>query len=148
MNTAPFWKTIPLEDMSPSQWESLCDGCGKCCLGMVDDPDDSKKLKHTSVACRLLDPHTCRCTSYVDRHKFVPDCVRLSPDKIGKLGWLPSTCAYRLLDEGKTLPDWHPLISGDPGSVHASGQSVRGRCISERHVSGNDYTAYIADWPA
>ncbi|MBT4890415.1 MAG: YcgN family cysteine cluster protein [Rhodospirillales bacterium] len=149
MSNQPFWKITPLEAMSPTQWESLCDGCGKCCLGMVDDPQKPDALKHTSVACRLLDPHECRCSSYEDRHRFVPDCVRLTPTKIKTLSWLPSTCAYRLLSEGKDLPSWHPLVTGNSESVHNAGMSVRGRTVSEREVqqNGGDFTAYIADWP-
>ncbi len=143
-----FWETTALEDMTSAQWESLCDGCGKCCLGMVDDPS-GKSLKHTNVACRLLDPDLCRCSNYQDRHRFVPDCVRLTPSKVRTLEWLPSTCAYRLLSEGQALPDWHPLITGDPESVHTAGMSVRGRHISERDVDlGKDMSAYIVDWPA
>lgn len=143
----PFWETVKLADMSPAQWESLCDGCGKCCLGKVDDPAGNG-LRHTAVACRLLDPDTCRCTSYEDRHRFVPDCVRITPRKLARLAWLPSTCAYRLLAEGKELPGWHPLVTDDPESVHAAGQSVRGRAISERDVDADDIAAHIADWPA
>jgi hypothetical protein len=144
MTKLSFWKTISLEQMNPAQWESLCDGCGKCCLGMVDDPQGGDDLKHTSVACRLLDPHTCRCASYEDRHRFVPDCVRLTPTKIKTLKWLPSTCAYRLLGEGKSLPDWHPLVSGNPETVHTAGISVRGRAISEKDVL--DLDERIVDW--
>lgn len=143
----PFWETTALSDMAPEQWESLCDGCGKCCLGKVDDPA-GVGLRHTVVACRLLDPDTCRCTSYDDRHRFVPDCVRITLQKLAKLAWLPSTCAYCLLAAGTTLPDWHPLVTGDPESVHAAGQSVRGRAVSERDVDVDDLASHIADWPA
>lgn len=144
---APFWETKTLAEMSTAEWESLCDGCGKCCLGMVDDPEGNG-LRHTAVACRLLDPHTCRCTSYEDRHRFVPDCVRITPRKIAKLPWLPSTCAYRRLDAGAPLPSWHPLITRDASSVHDAGQSVRGRMVSERDVDAADIVTHIADWPA
>jgi len=147
MPPRPFWEAKPLSEMTTVEWESLCDGCGKCCLGMVDDPN-GQGLRHTSVACRMLDPDTCRCSSYEDRHRFVPDCVRITPQKLPKLPWLPSTCAYRLLGEGAPLPAWHPLITRDPESVHAAGQSVRGRMISERDVDVADIPSHIADWPA
>ncbi len=117
--------------MSREEWESLCDGCGKCCLGKVDDPLTGR-LRQTDVACRLLDPDSCRCSSYAERKRFVPDCVVFTPAKVPALAWLPSTCAYRLVHEGKDLFPWHPLVSGDPGSVHRAGISVRGRMVSER----------------
>ncbi len=105
-------------------------------------------MRHTSVACRLLDPDTCRCSSYEDRHRFVPDCVRITPRKLTNLAWLPSTCAYWLLSKGAPLPAWHSLVTGDAESVHAAGQSVRGRMISERDVDMADIPSHIADWPA
>jgi len=127
----PFWQRKALADMSAAEWESLCDGCGKCCLLKLEDIDTSE-IAYTNVACRLLDLGTCRCSRYAERRRFVPDCVVLSPDNIGDLFWMPQTCAYRLLAEGKELPDWHPLVSGDPESVHRAGVSIRGRCITER----------------
>lgn len=146
-STIPFWVSKPLLEMTRDEWEGLCDGCGKCCLGKVDDPSGTS-LRQTSVACRLLDPDTCRCASYEDRHRFVPDCVRITPRKISRLAWLPSSCAYRLLSEGSPLPDWHPLVTGNPESVHEAGQSVRGRMVSERDVAPEDIRNYIADWLA
>ena len=140
----PFWETKTMQQMTPEEWESLCDGCGKCCLGMVDDPKGSGTLKHTSVACRLLDPHTCRCSSYADRHRFVPDCIRLTPGKIETLNWLPSSCAYKRIAHNQGLPDWHVLVCGDADRVHTTGNSVRGRVASERDVA--DYNAHIVDW--
>ncbi|MEQ8667111.1 MAG: YcgN family cysteine cluster protein [Rhodospirillales bacterium] len=140
---APFWRTKSLEQMSRAEWESLCDGCAKCCLGKVEEPD-TKRLVTTAVACRLLDIEACRCSSYADRHRFVPDCVRLDPRKARKLAWLPSTCAYRRLANGDDLPDWHPLVTGDPDSVHAAGQSVRGRALSERDAA--DPADHPAPW--
>lgn len=129
----PFWRHVRLQDMSPKQWESLCDGCGKCCLNKLEDIDTGE-LAYTNVACRLLDLGVCRCTRYEERSRLVPDCVVLTPDNIADLHWMPSTCAYRLLAEGRDLLDWHPLVSGDPDSVHRAGVSVRGRAISERHA--------------
>jgi uncharacterized cysteine cluster protein YcgN (CxxCxxCC family) len=126
----PFWREKKLNQMSQTEWESLCDGCGKCCLHKIREEDRS--LSFTNVACRLLDTHTCKCTNYARRKALVPDCVVLKPHSLKKLDWLPETCAYRLLRDGKDLPDWHPLISGDPDSVHKAGISTRDRCISER----------------
>jgi len=139
----PFWKTKPLEALSRDEWESLCDGCGKCCLGKVEDPTTGD-LVTTAVACRLLDIEACRCTSYPDRHRFVPDCVRLDARKVRKLSWLPESCAYRRLANGSDLPEWHPLVTGDPENVHRAGQSVRGRALSERDV--DDPAKHPADW--
>jgi uncharacterized protein len=139
-----FWETKSLNQMTPQEWESVCDGCGKCCLGKIGDPAGGVELKHTNVACRLLDPDTCRCSSYEDRHRFVPDCVRLTPEKIEKLGWLPVSCAYRRLACGQGLANWHPLVSGDRESVHTSGNSIRGRMVSERDVK--DFKDHIVDW--
>lgn len=127
----PFWRRKTLAQMTRAEWESLCDGCGKCCLGKVEDPSTGV-LRQTDVACRLLDPHTCRCSSYADRKRFVPDCVVLTPAKVPALAWLPASCAYRRIAEGKDLLPWHPLVAGDPESVHRAGISVRGRMVSER----------------
>jgi uncharacterized protein len=129
--TAPFWETVALDKMDRAQWESLCDGCGKCCIHKLED-DVTGEFFPTNVACRLLNRHSARCSDYSHRHAFVPDCVRLTPAKLATIDWLPSTCAYRLVDEGKQLPGWHHLITGDPESVHKAGMSVRGWTISER----------------
>ena len=125
-----FWKDKTLAQMSPAEWESLCDGCGKCCLHKIREA--SGELKLTTVACRLLDTQTCRCSNYLRRKALVPDCVVLTPTTVCEINWLPETCAYRLLAAGRELPVWHPLLTGDPASVHAAGISVRGRAISER----------------
>ena len=124
-----FWEK-PLDQLSRSEWESLCDGCGKCCLHKLEDADTGE-VHATSVACKLLDTHSARCTNYRGRRAFVPDCIRLTANNVARMGWLPKTCAYRLRAEGKPLFDWHPLISGDPESVHRAGVSVRGWTISE-----------------
>ncbi len=129
----PFWKRKGLAEMTQGEWESLCDGCAKCCLHKLEDIDTGE-LAFTNVACRLLDVGRCRCGDYERRATLESDCVVLSPRNIAKLAWMPSTCAYRLLAEGKPLPHWHPLVSGDPDSVHRAGISVRGRCISERQA--------------
>lgn len=131
MNRRPaFWRTKTLAQMTPNEWESLCDGCGQCCLHKIAQPRGP--ALNTSVACRLLDSETCRCKNYASRKKIVRDCVVLTPENVESLTWLPNTCAYRLVAVGDDLPDWHPLRSGDPESVHRAGISVRGRCISER----------------
>ncbi len=126
----PFWETKTLDAMTRAEWESLCDGCGKCCLHKLED-EDTGELLATNVACKLLDRRSGMCTDYKRRKIFVPECVRLTPALLRELDWLPSTCAYRLLEQGDPLPEWHPLISGDPESVHRAGQSVRGWTVSE-----------------
>jgi uncharacterized cysteine cluster protein YcgN (CxxCxxCC family) len=127
-----FWRTTPLSAMTAAQWESLCDGCGKCCLHKLRYPDGT--LKMTRVSCRLLDTHSCRCGNYPRRKALVPDCVMLTPQSLKTIDWLPETCAYRLVQAGEDLPSWHPLKSGDPESVHRAGISMRGRCVSERNA--------------
>ena len=122
----PFWKTKTLEEMSRAEWESLCDGCGKCCLSKLED-EDTGEIHWTSVGCRLFDAGTCRCHDYANRLSIVEDCVGLTPQNVATISWLPSTCAYRLLAHGEDLYWWHPLVSGDPETVHTAGISVRGR---------------------
>lgn len=140
-----FWETVPLQKMNPAEWEALCDGCGKCCLNKLEDADTGE-IAFTRVACRLLDDHTCRCGQYQRRKQFVPECVVLTPKNIGDIAyWMPSTCAYRLLHEGKPLYDWHPLVSGDPESVHAAGQSVRGWTVPEFEVAEEDWEEHIIE---
>ncbi len=125
-----FWETTPLDKLDRAQWESLCDGCGKCCVHKLED-EVTGELFPTNVACRLLDRRNARCTNYRQRHAFVPDCVRLTPAKLATIDWLPSSCAYRLVADGKLLPEWHHLVCGDPEAIHRAGQSVRGWTISE-----------------
>ena len=141
----PFWKSKRLDEMTPAEWESLCDGCARCCLIKLEDVDTGV-IHYTDVACRLLDLGTCRCTDYANRRRRVPDCVRLDPANVAAFAWMPSTCAYRLIAEGKDLFDWHPLVSGDPDSVHRAGISVRGRCVTENRV--RDPREHIVEWPA
>lgn len=135
--TRPFWETIPLERMNREQWESLCDGCGLCCLIRFEDVDSGEVIP-TRVHCRLLDAATCSCSNYPGRKREVPDCISLTPALIPRLGWMPKSCAYRRLHEGRGLADWHPLISGDPESVHRAGVSVRGQTISESELEHED----------
>lgn len=131
--------------MSSTEWEALCDGCGKCCLHKLEDMDTGD-IHYTDIACRLLDLGTCRCGKYAQRQRFVPDCVSLTAKSLSEISWLPSTCAYRLIAEGKDLAWWHPLVSGDPETVHQAGISVRGRCVPERKAG--DAEDHIVDWPA
>lgn len=144
-STLPFWKRKGLHEMSREEWESLCDGCAKCCLHKLEDADTGAILQ-TNVACRLLNHDTCRCTRYADRKRLVPDCVVLTPDNIGDLHWMPGTCAYRLVAEGRDLECWHPLVSGDPDTVHQAGVSVRGRAVDERKAG--ELTHHLVDWEA
>ena len=141
---APFWKTTPLDRMTAEQWESLCDGCGRCCLHKLRD-EDTDAVSHTNVACRLLDTESCRCTHYAIRQQRVPDCVSLTPADLATIDWLPPSCAYRLLAEGRDLRWWHPLVSGDPSTVVQSGASVRGRAVSERRAGPLEH--HVVDWP-
>jgi len=127
----PFWKSKELAEMTSEEWESLCDGCGLCCLHKLEDYDTGE-IAYTNVACRLLNLETCRCKKYTKRKKLVPDCVHLKPEQVESFKWLPTTCAYRLISEGKDLYDWHPLKSGSALSVHQAGISISGKAISER----------------
>jgi uncharacterized protein len=144
--TPPFWKTKTLEEMTAAEWESLCDGCGKCCLAKLED-EDTGDIFWTSVGCRLLDAGTCRCADYSNRLAQVPDCVKLTPEKVRTLSWLPSTCAYRLVAEGRDLFSWHHLRSGRRESVHEAGVSVRNRLTaSETELSDpDDYFSHMLD---
>jgi uncharacterized cysteine cluster protein YcgN (CxxCxxCC family) len=140
----PFWETKSLAEMTPSEWESLCDGCGLCCLVRFEDEETGEVIP-TRVHCRLFDTKTCRCSNYANRRMFVPECIKLTPGNIEDLQWMPPSCAYRRLHEGKTLPLWHPLITGDPESVHRAGVSVRGQTFSEAKLDDpEDALDYVA----
>lgn len=141
----PFWKSKSLSEMDSTQWESLCDGCGRCCLHKFEDADTGV-VYYTDVACRLLNAGTCRCRDYGQRASRVPECLVLKPDETEKFYWLPATCAYRRLADGRELPRWHPLISHDPETVHRAGVSVREKVVSEEHVHPNDIVRRIIDW--
>tara|TARA_A100001037_G_scaffold143548_1_gene129951 strand:- start:6590 stop:7030 length:441 start_codon:yes stop_codon:yes gene_type:complete len=140
----PFWEAKSLAEMTPGEWESLCDGCARCCLIKLED--DSGAVHHTSLSCDLLDRERCRCTRYPQRHELVEDCIRLSPDLAESLQWLPTSCAYRRVAEGRGLASWHPLVSGDLESVHDAGISVRGKTIPESWVHEEEQVAHIIDW--
>ena len=140
-----FWETIPLKKMTAPEWEALCDGCGKCCLNKLEF-EDTGEVAFTRIACRLLDGESCRCTNYEIRRQFVPDCVQLSPATLPKIAyWMPRTCAYRLLWEGKSLPSWHHLLTGSHDSIHEAGASVRGWTVPEFEVNEDDWEDHIID---
>lgn len=140
-----FWDRFSLKDLTQAEWEALCDGCGKCCLNKLED-DETQEVAFTRVACKLLDDETCRCVHYDTRHVFVPECVTLSAKSIKTNAyWMPRTCAYRLLAEGQPLPDWHPLLTGDPESVHEAGISVRGMTIPEFEVPEEEWEDYVIE---
>jgi hypothetical protein len=142
-----FWETVPLKKMTRREWEALCDGCGKCCLNKLED-EDTGEVALTRVACRLLDGDTCRCAQYDIRHQFVPDCIVLRPSNLDSHAyWMPKTCAYRLLWQGKPLYDWHPLISGTAQSVHDAGVSVRGLSVPEFEVPEEEWEDHIIEEP-
>ncbi len=126
-----FWKRKSLAEMTTGEWESLCDGCGMCCMLKVQD-EDSGDVFYTDVACRLFDIDTCRCTDYANRAKIVADCLVLTPDEKEAYEWLPDSCAYRRLANGQDLPGWHPLVTGRPESVHEAGISMQGKAVSEK----------------
>ncbi len=145
--TKRFWERKALKDMSEREWEALCDGCGKCCLNKLED-EDTGEVALTRVACRLFDDATCRCTQYDIRHQFVPECITLRPVNLDThLYWMPETCAYKLLWQGKPLYDWHPLISGTPDSVHAAGVSMQGQTVAEFEIAEEDWEDHIIEEP-
>lgn len=128
--------------MSQSEWESLCDGCGKCCNHKIQD-DETGEVYDTDVACKLLDTHTAQCVDYENRKSYVPDCIVLTAKIAPTLEWLPDTCSYKLVDKGYDLPHWHHLISKDRNTVHTTGNSVQDKLISENDVE--DYHAHIEE---
>lgn len=139
-----FWQTKTLEEMTPTEWESLCDGCGRCCL-LKFEVDDDPTVYTTAVACQLLDGDTCRCTDYENRFARVPGCLRMTIRTAREHHWLPSTCAYRIVAAGGDLPAWHPLVSGDPMSVHEAGISVRGWTVPEEAVDEEDLPLWVIE---
>lgn len=140
-----FWETKKLEELNTEEWELLCDGCAKCCLVRLEDKE-SGEVACTSLSCKLLDTQTCRCSNYDQRHEKVPECLVFTHKEVLAFRWLPSTCAYRLVAEGKPLPKWHPLISGSSETVHTHHISVRDKVISEEAVPESDVADYIIDW--
>jgi len=146
MSKEPFWKTKTLEEMNAEEWESLCDGCGKCCLNKLEDWDTGE-IYWTNIGCELLDCTTCRCKDYKNRFEKVPDCIQLTPENVRTIRWLPPTCAYRLIRDGDNLFDWHPLISGDSATVNKAGISIQGRAIEDNGIEPEDYENHLVEWP-
>ena len=141
-----FWEDKKLEEMSTEEWEALCDGCGRCCLLKLED-EDTGEIMNSDVRCQLLDGTTCRCTDYPNRKAKVPDCIKLDLSNVRTISWIPTTCAYRRLAEGRGLAWWHPLVSGDPQTVIDAGISVSGRTVAEGDVPDNKWEDHIAVWP-
>ena len=141
-----FWETKTLDEMNSAEWEALCDRCGRCCLVKLED-EDTGQILHTDIGCRLFDAGTCACADYSRRQSKVSDCIQLTPDTVRALRWLPGSCAYRIVAEGRPLADWHPLVSGSPDSVHEAGISVRNRIGgNETKVKVRDYVDHIVEW--
>ncbi len=139
----PFWETKTLEQMTPAEWESLCDGCGRCCLLKLVDEDGDDEVFLTRLSCRLLDLETCRCRDYSNRHKAVPDCITIDPEAVRSLSWMPKSCGYRRISESRGLAWWHPLISENPDTVHAAGISIQGWACSETNAAEEDFHRFI-----
>ena len=146
MDDVPFWRGKSLEELTEAEWEALCDGCGRCCLNKLLY-EDTGEIAWTDVACHLLDGESCRCGNYERRHELVPDCQALTAENVPKLTWLPPTCGYRLIAEGRDLYWWHPLVSGDPESVHEAGISVRGRTQKETPERLDYLEDFVVTWP-
>jgi hypothetical protein len=142
----PFWRRKTLGEMTSTEWESLCDGCARCCLNKLED-EDTGEIAWTDLACRLLDAGSCRCSDYDNRSTRVPDCLTLDVERVETLSWLPPTCGYRLVSEGLDLYWWHPLVSGSPETVHQAGISVRGRVKSEDGIPLAQWEDHIVTWP-
>lgn len=140
-----FWREKSLEDMTTAEWESLCDGCARCCMIKLED-EDTGEVHYTAMVCDLLDTSTCRCTRYPQRHELVPDCIEFDADLAGTLQWLPTTCAYRRLAEGLDLLDWHPLVSGRAESVHEANISVRGKVVHQSQVHEDEQVERVIQW--
>ena len=145
MPDSPFWTYKTLSEMSFDEWESLCDGCGKCCVMKLEDVDTGM-IYPTTIGCTLLNCQTARCRHYETRQKHVPDCITLTPDNLDSLPWMPRSCAFRCINEGRPLPDWHPLISGTPQSVIDSGHSMAGKLIEADAIAEDDMPNYIEEW--
>ncbi len=141
-----YWKSIKLDDWSQEEWEGLCDGCAKCCLIRLED-EDTGEIYNTDVHCKLLNGISCKCTKYETRRKYVEDCVQLTRENIYELSWLPKTCAYRLIAEGKDLFDWHYLKSGDKNTIHENGMSIQNMTTNEIHVKVRNLPRRIKIWP-
>lgn len=142
-----FWDEKSLDEMTTVEWEALCDGCGRCCLMKLED-EDTGEIYNSDVRCRLLNGDNCRCSDYPNRQALVKDCIKLTPENVGTIDWIPKSCAYRRLAEGRGLAWWHPLISGDPETVITAGVSVKGRTVAESEVKPGTWEEHLAEWPA
>ena len=140
-----WWNTKTLAELTQLEWESLCDGCAKCCLHKLED-EDSGDIFYTKVRCQYLDEEQCRCTDYANRSTLVPNCIQLNRDNVANLNWLPSSCAYRLRANNQPLEQWHPLVSGSKTTVHEAGISIRGRAISDEYVHPDGFDEHIISW--
>lgn len=141
-----FWEEKTLEEMSEAEWEALCDGCGRCCLIKLED-EDTGEVVFSDVHCRLLEPESCLCTDYKHRQQKVPDCIKLDPERVRTTSWMPATCAYKRIADGRGLAWWHPLVSGDPLTVHQAGISIRGRTVGEKDVPEGTWERHVVYWP-
>ena len=141
-----FWEQKTLAEMNEEEWESLCDGCGRCCLIKLED-EDTGEIYHSDVRCKLLDTNSCQCVDYKNRKNKVPDCIKLTTQNVREISWIPTSCAYRRLAEGRGLAWWHPLVSGNPETVVRAGISVRGRTVNEPDVDPADWASHAVDWP-
>ena len=141
----PYWETKRLDEMTDAEWEALCDGCGLCCLVRFEE-EDTGEVVPTRVHCKLFDPEACRCSDYENRKQHVPDCIKLTPQNVEQLAWMPKSCGYRRVHEGRGLAWWHPLVSGDPETVHTAGVSVRGETISENELDDAEDALDHAAW--
>ncbi len=146
MRRPRFWQTVPLADMTREEWEAVCDGCAKCCLVKLEDEEDGT-VYFTDVHCVLLDGRTCRCSDYANRTRRVPACVVLAPARLEEVYWMPASCSYRRLAEGRGLAAWHPLVACDAEAIHQAGLSVRGRSVPESAVAAGDLEDRVVDWP-
>lgn len=139
-----WWQEKRLSELSRDEWESLCDHCGKCCLLKLED-EDTGDVYYTDVACKLVDPETCHCGDYLQREMLVPDCLKLTPGNLEQVSWMPLSCAYRRIMEGRGLPDWHHLVCGDKAEIHRRDMSIKGRYVDEREVQ--DVEEHVVEWP-
>tara|TARA_B100000965_G_scaffold67851_1_gene53288 strand:- start:481 stop:939 length:459 start_codon:yes stop_codon:yes gene_type:complete len=145
MKIKKFWLEKKLHDLNHDEWESLCDNCGKCCVIKLQN-EENNELFYTNVSCKLLNTENCKCTNYENRKKFVPDCVKLTPNNLTQLNWMPATCAYKLVNEGKDLPNWHPLNQSSGSSTISEKYSVAKKVFSENEINMDKITDYIYDW--
>lgn len=143
-NTDKFWETIPFEQLNEQQWESICDGCAQCCAHKLQC-DETEEIFYTNIVCQHLDSQKCQCGVYGDRHTYVPDCIKITPENASQLTWIPETCGYKRLANGLPLPDWHPLITGDPLSTHKAHMTVHTKVISEKDIDMDDLEDYLVD---